>query len=264
MKTIVTTSHKPDSEAVEMALTTALALNSEFVDRNRMSLEDLRRKYDTENIIVAANSILRLHTPQGEYFFHPSMSVPRIKAIRQGENDNMVDAMSLMPGDMVLDCTLGLGADAIVSGFVTGPAGIVVGIEAVPELALIVKQGLNNYVTESRVLRKAMDRISVECCPHEQYLDTLPENSFDVVYFDPMFRYPRTKSSSMAPLRGIVKYDPLTKHSIEEAIRVARKRVVMKENRFSREFKRLGFTNISGGKYSPVVFGIIDIQEAGL
>ncbi len=258
MRTIVTTSHKPDPRSVAIAGWAAEVLNTEFVDRSRMSLDDLKIKCNTDNIMVVANGDIKLYSSRGEYFFHPSMSVPRIKAIRQGKSDHMVAAMALQPGDSVLDCTLGLGSDAIVASFIAGPEGQVTGIEAVPEIALIVKHGMANFRTESQPLKSAMVRIQVECALYEQYLAGLPDQAFDIVYFDPMFRHPRMKSSSMEPLRGIVKDDPLSPDAVREAIRVAGKRVVMKENSFSKEFARLGFNSIVGGRYSPVAFGVIE------
>ncbi len=264
MQTIVTTSHKPDPRSVAIGGWAAEILNSEFVDRSRMSLEDLKIKHNAENIIVVANGDMKLYSPRGEYFFHPSMSVPRIKAIKQGKSDHMIAAMDLEPGDSVLDCTLGLGSDAIVASFAAGTEGMVTGIEAVPEIALIVKHGMANYITESQALKSAMARIRVECALYEQYLTGIPDQAFDIVYFDPMFRHPRLKSSSMEPLRGIVKYDPLSRDAVREALRVAQKRVVMKENTFSQEFARLGFSTVIGGRYSPVAFGIIEKQETGL
>ncbi|WP_418792479.1 class I SAM-dependent methyltransferase [Phosphitispora sp. TUW77] len=258
MQTIVTTSHKPDPRSMEIAMWAAEQLKSEFVERRRMSLNDLKIINNAENIIVVANSELKLYSSHGIYFFHPSMSVPRIKAIKQGKSDHMIEAMSVHPGDRVLDCTLGLGSDAIVASFVSGPEGQVTGIEATSEIALIVKHGLGNYNSESHSLKSAMERIQVKCALYEHYLTEIPERSYDIVYFDPMFRQPRMRSSSMEPLRGIVKHDPLSPEAVKEAVRVARKRVVMKENSFSKEFARLGFSKVIGGRYSPVAFGVIE------
>lgn len=264
MKTIITTSHKPDEQSLLLAENAALSLKAQVVPRNRLSLERLRKEYTADIILIIANNEIKIHTPAGEYFFHPSMSVPRLKALRQVNNDHMVEAMSLNPGDRVLDCTLGLGADAIVAAFAVGQTGSVVGIEYSPELAYVVQQGLQNYRTESAVLREAMARIRVFCGDCYNYLLTQPDNSFDIVYFDPMFRYPREKSSSMHPVRGIVNSKPLDIRMVNEAVRVASKRVVMKENSFSGEFYRLGFPRVVGGRYSSVAFGVIDKKEAGI
>lgn len=264
VRTIVTTSHKPDLESLSRAERAAVAIGASFVERNQTPFERLRELHCAENVLVAGRQQVTLHTSFGEYFFHPSMSMPRIKAIKQGKPDHMVEAMCLKPGDSVLDCTLGLGSDAIVSSYIVGPSGKVTGLEASPELAYIVKLGLQEYQPSSALIKEAMLRIEVLCTECTQYLKTLPDASVDIVYFDPMFRYPRENSSSMKPLRGVVLQNQLTNQMIIEGLRVAKNRVVMKENNFSKEFARLGFKCVIGGKYSPVAFGVIEKQEAGI
>lgn len=262
-RTIVTTSHKPDLASRAIAAEAAKALGCTAVERERRSLEQLRAEHGADNILVVNRGQLVLHTPQGEYFFHPSMSFPRIKGLKQGKPDHMVNAMSLQPGFHVLDCTLGLGSDAIVAAHAVGPLGRVTGVESVPELAFIVAQGLAAYSNGSVAGVEAMQRIRVVPGDYREILDQNPDNSFDVVYFDPMFRVPRIRSSSMQPVRGIVNNESLSKQAVEEALRVARYRVVLKENEFSREFARLGFDRVIGGKYSPIAFGIIEKQGVG-
>lgn len=262
-RTIVTTTHKPDEASIGYAKKIANELKVMFVERERRSLSDLREQYNCENVLVVKNLSLVLHTELGEYSFHPSMSVPRIKAIREGKTDHMVEAMSLREGDMVLDCTLGLGSDAIVASFVTGSNGNVVGLESAPELAYMVKKGMTEYEGERKALKDVMNRVNVICTDYLSFLREQPDKSFDIVYFDPMFRFPRARSSSMKPLRSLVNSEPVSLEAVKEAIRVARKRVVLKENWFSKEFERLGFTKAAGGRYSPVAFGIIERQEVG-
>lgn len=259
----MTTSHKPDGLSLELAGHAADFMGIVLVDRERLPISRLREKYGAENILVVSREQVKLHTPLGEYFFHPSMSFPRIKAIKQGKPDHMVEAMALTEGDMVLDCTMGLGADAIVASYIVGPSGRVVGVESAPELAYLVKSGLGTYRQGAKGVQEAMARIEVVCADSEDYLSQQADCSYDVVYFDPMFRVPRERSSSMGPLRGIVNRKPLNALLIKEALRVTRKRVVMKENSFSQEFVRLGFNNIYGGRYSSIAFGVIDKQEAG-
>ena len=262
-RTIVTTSHKADPESMVLAVEAAKSINSRLVERERKSLDQLRAENGAENVLVVNRIHVVLHTPQGEYFFHPSMSIPRIKAIKQGKPDHMVAAMALRPGFRVLDCTMGLGSDAIVASFAVAPDGDVTGIEAAPELAFIVAKGLAEYRGGSAAGVEAMRRIRVVCGNYLEVLRQQPDNSFDIVYFDPMFRVPRHRSSSMQPVRGIVSTDALNEQAVVEALRVARSRVVLKENEFSGEFARLGFKTVIGGKYSPVAFGIIEKQEAG-
>ena len=83
--------------------------------------------------------------------------------------------------------------------------------------------------------------------------------SYDAVYFDPMFRRPVHESEGMNALRVLADARALTAEVIAEARRVARRRVVMKERQGSREFARLGFTDLAGGKYSRIAYGVMEI-----
>ena len=88
----------------------------------------------------------------------------------------------------------------------------------------------------------------------DEYLYTLPADSFDVVYFDPMFRIPINASSNMEPLRPISCEKPLTEATVKAALRVA-PCVVVKE-RGQKLLEALGCTEILGGRYSRVKYGI--------
>lgn len=81
---------------------------------------------------------------------------------------------------------------------------------------------------------------------------------FDVIYFDPMFETTIESSTGISPLKGIANYEPLTKETMEEAKRVAKQRVVMKDSRYSSRFTQLGFKPIER-KYASHWFGTIEL-----
>ncbi|KNZ70837.1 hypothetical protein Tfer_0517 [Thermincola ferriacetica] len=254
----VTNTHKINPESVAMAESCSKVLKVPFIPRNKRPLNALCPEGEEAGFLVVSKNLeLSLIYKGFELFFHPSMSKVRIKALQKGQNDPMLTAMDACPGDSVLDCTLGLGSDAIVASFAVGASGRVVGLESVPVIALIVRHGLQHYRDKNERINEAMRRIEVINADYLNYLKTLPDNSFDIVYFDPMFRKPMQKSSSMKPLRRWVNGDPLSMEAVNEAVRVATKRVVMKEGSSSGEFARLGFKNIVGGKHSPIAFGFI-------
>lgn len=261
MNIIVTTSDKPAPDIVALAEDLAYKLALRYVPRNNMSLDTIRLKYAADQILVVTKKQLKLVMPQGVYFFHVGMAKLRIKSIRDGKYDHMTLAMGLTPGDWILDCTLGLGTDAIVAGYLTGPGGRVTGIEASAMVAEILRHGLKTYAENDAAIAAAMRRIEVITGDYLVHLRKLPAKSFDIVYFDPMFRRPVTESSGMAPLRLLANPAPVSPEAIAEAIRVARKRVVLKEAVHSAEFSRLGFQHFSGGKYSSVMYGYIEPQE---
>ena len=99
--------------------------------------------------------------PEGEMFFHPNMAQVRVKRLRYGGNDNMLDAMQVEKGMRILDCTLGFAADAIVSSYGVGEKGKVVGLEINPLISLVVKEGLKTYLPTNYDLKSAMDNIEV-------------------------------------------------------------------------------------------------------
>jgi hypothetical protein len=258
MNLIVTTIHKPTLAAEECARTLAARLGAPLVARDRRSLAGLLAEYGADTVLVAAKDGPVVHTPGGEYFFHLSMAELRINNLKDGKPDHMISAMGLTPGMNVLDCTLGLATDAIVASFVAGEEGRVVGLEASPVIAAVTGYGLTAFASGRPDVDAALRRIAVVDADYNDYLAALPDASFDVVFFDPMFRAPLLASSSLHPIRCLADPRPVSAGAIAAARRVARRRVVMKEASGSGEFARLGFAAIVGGKYSSVSYGVME------
>lgn len=254
---VVTTALRTGPEERDRAAALAKELGCPCVKRGRLSLNEVCHAAGAAGAVVVSRSRLALRYAGREFFFHPGLAKLRIREIMAGKTDQMVKAMDLRSGDRVLDCTLGLGADALVAAHVVGEYGWVTGLEAVPVVAALVRWGLEHYGAGRGPLAAAMRRVTVLTADHREYLPALPGNSFDVVYFDPMFRVPLQASSGMEPLRPLAEAAPLDTAAVAEAYRVARRRVVFKERRDSAEFRRLGFTRVEGGRYSPVAYGVL-------
>ncbi|MDA8213015.1 MAG: class I SAM-dependent methyltransferase [Clostridia bacterium] len=262
-KTVVTTSLEPDSVVQERARWWAETLKCPLIPRNRdlESSRALNRVAETTNadvIIVVGRKATRLLVGEQEFHFHPSMAKLRVQALARGQVDQLISAGGIDQGSSFLDCTLGLAADAIVASYVAGSSGKVVGLESQALLAALAEEGLHNYADGDRQLLEAMGRIKVVHTQAESYLTRLPDETFDVVYFDPMFRHTRKKSPAMDILRLLGNPTPLSGEVVREALRVARYRVVVKEGRGCRVFEELGISRIVGGKYSPVAYGVLD------
>lgn len=255
---IVTTTRKQDSTQETFAAELSLKLGGKFIKREDFSLDTLKKTYDAENILLVKKNSLSIVTADGELFFHPNTAHLRIKNLRCGAGDRLIDALKISDGSTVLDCTLGLGSDAIVESFIAGAAGKVVALEINPLIAEVVSYGLKNFSDDSLHILEAMRRVEVINADCAEFLKTCPNDSFDVVYFDPMFRRPIKKSSGLNSIRPLADNRPLTLEIIREAYRVAKLRVVMKEHSGSTEFERLGFKVLGGGKYSSIAFGVID------
>ncbi|MDT8901396.1 class I SAM-dependent methyltransferase [Anaeroselena agilis] len=258
MNLIVTTIHKPTPTVAEQAEELAERLAAPFVERGRSSLGSLCAEHDADTVLVAAKGGPVVHTAGGEYFFHLSMAELRINNLKDGKPDHMISAMGLARGMSVLDCTLGLATDAVVASFAAGEEGRVVGLEASPLIAAITGYGLAGFASGRPDVDAALRRIEVIRADYNAYLANLPDASFDVVYFDPMFRAPVAASSSLRPIRTLADPRPVGPEAVAAALRVAKRRVVLKEARGSGEFARLGFATVVGGKYSSIHYGILE------
>lgn len=258
---IVTTTRNFDAATELFAEEISWKLGGKFVRRENFSFGKLKELHEVENILLVKKDSLGIITSDGEFFFHPNTAHLRIKNLRGGEGDRLIDALKISEGAKVLDCTLGLGSDAIVESFVAGNSGKVVALEKNLLVAEVVRHGLKNFSDDSPHILQAMRRIEVINTDCGDFLKTCAENSFDVVYFDPMFRRPVHKSSGISTLRPLADNRPLNEEIIREACRVAKNRVVMKEHSGSSEFERLGFEVVGGGKYSSVAFGVIEVID---
>src|SRR5205814_10498223 len=88
-----------------------------------------------------------LRDPTGALRFSEGLARLRIKRLEAGEDDDVLMKLcELKPGDHVLDCTFGLGADAQVCAHVVGARGRVVGIEKSLPLWALASEGLKAQV----------------------------------------------------------------------------------------------------------------------
>jgi 16S rRNA (guanine1516-N2)-methyltransferase len=254
---IVTTVLEPTETVIARTVQLAEKLRCRRVPRNNVSVAKLQTIYDDLEVLVVSERELKYyHRDKPALFFHPSTALLRIKRLMKAESDVLTDISGAGEGDCILDCTAGLASDAIVFSYVVGARGQVTALESEPALALIVSEGLQRYESDYASMNEAMRRIQLVRTNHLDYIRALPDRSVDIVYFDPMFRSPVEESSSISPLREIANAHPLNLVSIEEARRIARKTVVMKEHRDSGEFARLGFAKKSRS-HSNIAYGVI-------
>ena len=258
MDFIITTITKVNTDLIYQAQALAQKLNKKFVARNNLSLEKLKQDNNVDNILIFTKDGLKAHTSQGDLFFHLNMAQLRILNLNRNQKDHMVEAMDLKPKMSVLDCTLGLGTDATVASYIVGENGKVVGLESATLIYLITKYGLANFNHDNIAINHSLRRIESFNLHYLDYLKAQGDNSFDIVYFDPMFRKPIQDSANFKPMRAIANMEQLQSKALVEALRVAKKRVVIKETKDSMEFKRLNISQIYGGKYSSVSYGVID------
>ncbi|OWA37930.1 SAM-dependent methyltransferase [Saccharibacillus sp. O16] len=257
---IVTTGHSPDENELLRARRIAEQAGIRLVARKRLSVPNLFAHYGADSVLIVTQGKVRLfREDQPILEYHPSMGYVRAKRLLKGEADPMIAASRAQEGDQVLDCTAGLGTDSLVFAVQVGPSGLVRAIEASPELSVLLREGFFSYETEKAAVSEAMRRVEVIHADHLNYLKSLPDNSFDVVYFDPMFRKPVYDSSAISPLRLYADNRALSEESIREAVRVARKTVVLKEKKGSGEMERLGFTP-DDRNHAKITYGVIEVD----
>ena len=260
--TIVTTAGRPDEASERLAREACAELGLRFVQRKKRSVAKMSREYDA-HVIVAGKERYEYY-PKGAaapFFFHPNSAAFRLKRIARGEIDPMIAACGLQEGDSFLDCTVGIGTDSITAAFVAGTKGKVVGIEANPNVAFITGKGMQTYDTSELPLTACMREIEIVCSEAVAYLKSLPEDSFDIVYMDPMFEEVIEESNNFEALRDAGEHLVLTKEWVAEAVRVARRRVVLKAHFRSGWSEEFGFER-DVRPTSKFHYGYIDKERA--
>lgn len=255
----ITTAKKVSLERQRFAHALALELDCEFFPRGQSTIAQLKRSCGENEVIVVEEDALKLATENGaELFFHPNIAHIRISSLLNGKKDRLLEVAEVKEGDVVLDCTMGLATDSIVLSYAVGESGLIMALESVRAVSLVVQFGLQSYVSDIEELEDAMKRIRVIHEDHFAYLKRLPDKSVDIIYFDPMFRC-ALKTVGLAPIKEIANYAAIKIEAIDEARRVARKKIVFKEQLNSGEFERLRFQVFEKNKKARFHYGVIDL-----
>ncbi|WP_224372645.1 class I SAM-dependent methyltransferase [Hyalangium versicolor] len=232
----MTTSDRYAPELAQRARQAAAEVGVPYVERtHKQSLASMLADFAHAFIVMEAGAV-SLVDDQESLRFSPGLAHLRVKQLDAGVHEDMLLRISgLSEGERVLDCTLGLGADAQVAARLVGPSGALTGLEKSPALYLLARYGL-----ETLPRHPLACPIHVVYADASEYLRTLPNGAFDVVLFDPMFGRPRKSSAAFQALRRHADYAPLTQEMVAEAQRVARRAVVIKGSRYSNDIKKLG------------------------
>ncbi len=257
---IITTSQRAGTAVKEKAALLAETFRVPFVERKKQPVKKLAAFYQCP-VLLLSEERMELYSEKSStpFFFHPGSAMFRVKRLIKNEQDAFVQACGLHTGMTVLDCTMGPAADSITASAAVGELGFVQSLEANPAVAWIVKEGLKTWIDGPDPLIQAMRRIKVEAADYHSYLQTVPDCAFDVVYFDPMFEE-AVESSGIAPLRPLASYSDLTMDAVNEAKRIAKKRVVLKDHFRSERFAKFGFNQLIR-KTAAFHFGTIEKEE---
>lgn len=240
--TIVTTAGRPDEQSLKLAEFASHELNSEIIPRQKYSVRKLAEMYDA-NVIVAGKNRFEYYAKGAEapFFFHPNSAAFRLKRVARGEEEPLLKACDLKRGDTFLDCTLGIGSDSLLAAYAVGEEGKVTAIEADKNVAFIVKTGMQTYDTTELPLTACMRHIEVIHSTALDFLKSQQDDSFDVVYMDPMFEEVIEESTNFEALRHAGSHISLSEEWVVEAKRVAKKRVVLKAHFKSKWFEPYNF-----------------------
>jgi 16S rRNA (guanine1516-N2)-methyltransferase len=178
------------------------------------------------------------------------MALLRLLRARRGEQDPLVAAAGLRPGDRVLDATLGLGGDALLASQET--AAKIVGVESSGLLAAFTQAALRRL---PEAAREAGERIEVLRADHRAFLRAQSDGSFDVVLLDPMFRRAGEAAPLFELLRAHADHEPLAAATLREARRVARRGVLVKDAARGHELQRLGLAPLLSRRSAAIAFG---------
>ena len=102
---VVTVGHRAKPEHFALAREMAEKLGAPFAERGNVSLAALRERYGARFVMVAKERLV-VDTPDGELYFHPGMAHLRLKNLRRGESDHLLNALGADDGMRILDCTL--------------------------------------------------------------------------------------------------------------------------------------------------------------
>lgn len=253
----VTTILKASRPVKEKAKRKAVALGYPYIDRQG-TLPEMREKTGVEGFLIYGKSQPLFWTAIGVYGFHVGTAVLRISQMKKGNTDRLC---ALLPsqGVHVLDCTFGHGGDATVLSWFLGKKGQVTALEKSDVLYEIGREGIHSWVYKNQDITESVRRIHLIHGDFKNILQGAEEDSFDVVYFDTMFKHPvKRQENKMEGFRQGAIYDTVTEDDLRRAMKVARYEVIVKERPFSKLFASSLFTAVHEKHGQSTAYGVIE------
>ncbi len=259
---VVTTGLTQTPDIKERAARFAQELGAPIARRNKKGLPELFAMHPNAQralVVQAAGRLLLVARTGEEFFYHPNMAFLRLRNYERGDKDSLLEATQFQTGERVLDATLGFASEAILSAYAVGETGQVDGIEAVPELGIVVREGLQTVETASATVNEAMRRVHVvHLGDHLPFLLACPTGAYDVICFDPFFDEILKNSETFEPLRAFGDHSKLLPAALYEARRIATRRVLVKASKYTNALDELGATQFYSARAGKVIYGIFD------
>ena len=222
---VVTTARNRRAEFEPRALSVAARCGLKMIPREK-SLQKVLLESGAWGAYVVGHQHESVQAEETSLFVGPAMFY--LKRL-DGMEHPLIRAISPASGggvETVIDATMGLAGDALHISHSTG--AVVMGFERSPVVCCLLDEGLRRMSAEKKPWATAAARLKVECGAAALKLSRFPESSVDVIYIDPMFELPGRCSPGFGLFRRIADHAPLRAELIQQACRVASRRVVLK------------------------------------
>lgn len=248
---IITTSSRVTLALEEEAQVIGQKLGIEYVAREKRPMQKLQALYG--DILLLTKEGLSLEYANGVHFsFHPDTAMLRIKAPR----DPLLELIGEKK-QTILDTTMGLASDSIV---MSAAGHVVTALESQPLIHAIVARGLRTFDMGNTLINEAMRSIQTNCIDSLEFLRQQEDNSYDVIYCDPMFSEEITESDNLSGIKQLANYAKLNEDFLSEAKRVARKKIILKAHFRDTVFETFGFERIIRPN-TKFHYGIIEVSR---
>ena len=229
---IITTSLRENEELIARSQALALDLGVDYQPRSKLSLAKCLERFGPFYLLYK-DRLSFINADASELTFHPDTAALRIKA----PHDALVSLLGKSP-KTILDTTMGLASDSLVMAAVGNQ---VTALESQDVIFQVVSRGLASYQTDDKQLEKAMRSIKAIKSDSLSFLKSQADNSFDIIYADPMFSETIKESENLEAIKPLANGSRLTEEWLNEARRVAREKIIIKAHFRDTVFEELGF-----------------------
>lgn len=229
---IITTSLRENEELIARSQALALDLGADYQPRRKLSLAKCLERFGPFYLLYK-DRLSFINANASELTFHPDTAALRIKA----PHDALVSLLGKSP-KTILDTTMGLASDSLVMAAVGNQ---VTALESQDVIFQVVSRGLDSYQTDNQQLEKAMRSIKAIKSDSLSFLKAQADNSFDIIYADPMFSETIKESENLEAIKPLANGSRLTEEWLNETKRVAKERIIIKAHFRDTVFEELGF-----------------------
>ena len=248
---IITTSLRENESLIAHAQELASELGADYRPRRKLSLSKCLERFGPFYLLYK-DRLSFVNADASELTFHPDTAALRIKA----PHDALVSLLGKSP-KAILDTTMGLASDSLV---MAAAGNQVTALESQDVIFQVVSRGLATYQTDDKQLEKAMRSIKAIKSDSLSFLKAQADNSFDIIYADPMFSEIIKESENLEAIKPLANGSRLTEEWLKEAKRVAREKIIIKAHFRDTVFEELGFER-QVRPNQKLHYGVMDVSE---